>query len=305
MDSIERSIQAYKLNTNITFKEIIDIVNFVENVRNNDPIRALLDVGSPTQYLYLSDNGFDIYNGIRIIWLKFGWARKSGLPEIVNAVTGRTEVLRLSGKVYLFEPSHFVLFEHNGDTIVLYEYNQFAPRPTRLCQYLLEYYKQMKNLAVANIKMHAQRLFTKDIEKLLRGYDVVKGIRVELEASAAGILAKALGESESILESILRKFGSKIVSISWRSSRREELEISIDDILNLFHELENWTKSFVVTVKKGYFGRSQRIDLKKHSLTFRKRVKLATENGQILRSTDTRDAVEVLKTTIDDVLSQL
>lgn len=48
------------------------------------------------------------------------------------------------------------------------------------------------------------------------------------------------------------------------------------------------------------------IDLKKSALVFRKYIKLARdENGNLLRSTDTEDAIRVLVETVSDVLSQL
>ena len=307
LDSIERSIQAYRLKSNVDYRDIIETIKYIDKNRMKDPRSAILDIGSPAQYLYLSETGSEQYKNSKIVWLKFGWARKSGLPEMVNTQTGRTEILRLSGEVYLFEPSHFLLFEHDSNMLLLYEYNQFAPRPTRLCQYIEEYYKKMKNIRDTDgqPKIYAQKIFTRDIERLLRGYSIVKSIRIELEASAAGRLMRTLGESRSVLESLFNRFGSRIVSISWKSQRRGELEISIDDILRMFHELEESTYSFVVTVKKGWFDRSEKIDLKKHTLTFRKRIKLARNNGQILRSTDTKDAVNVLKNTIDEVVRQL
>jgi len=74
----------------------------------------------------------------------------------------------------------------------------------------------------------------------------------------------------------------------------------------MFYEIEEHVKTFKVWVRKGHFGRSVVIDLKRGALVFTKSVKLARdEQGNLLRSTDTKSAVNTLVETIDEVLSQL
>ena len=96
-------------------------------------------------FLFLSDNGLRHKGDVESLWIKFGWARRRGLPETLDAKTGHTEVLRLLNGVYLFEPAHFVIFGYGDNIVLLYKYNQYAPRPTRLCHYIAEFYKRMKN----------------------------------------------------------------------------------------------------------------------------------------------------------------
>jgi len=307
MDTIMRSIHVYKIETQLKFDENKSVVDYISNLRSKNPGDALLDVGSYIDFLFLSNYGnFKHRNGIEGLWIKFGYARKHGWPEALNASTGRTEVLRISGNVYLFEPSHYIMFEHNGNIVLLHEYNQYAPRPNRLCYYIEEFYKRMKNAPDLKIRMSPRHVFLRDVEKLLRAYEVVKSIHIELEQSAAKIVSKVVGESETMFETLSSKFGSKKLGLYWRSAPREELKISIDELLNMFYELEEHVGAFKVRVKKGRFGRSIEIDLKKEALIFRKPVKLARdEQGNLLRSTDTESAVSVLVETIDEVLNQL
>jgi len=143
------------------------------------------------------------------------------------------------------------------------------------------------------------------VENLLKAYDIVKSIRIELTQSALKIVSKVLGESETALESI-SKYRAETIVLGWKSAPKEELEITIDELLNMFYELEEHVKTFKVWVKKGRFGRSEEIDLKREALVFRKPVKLARdEQGNVLRSTDTESAVSALIGTIDEVLDQL
>lgn len=305
IDSIERSIQAFRIDGSLGFSDIKNIVTYISRLRAENPSKALLDKGNGIDFLFLSNNGALHRNNIEGLWLKFGWARRRGLPETLDAKTGRTEVLRLPTGIYLFEPSHFIIFEYNNTIILLYEFNQYAPRPTRLCQYLIEFFKQQLGKPNLNVKIYARRMFVRDVERLLEGYDTVKSISVELKASELGVLNRVLGESETILES-LHRFGSSRITIGWKSDPRGELEITIGDILNMFHELEPYTTSFKVRVKRGLIGGSTQIDLKKQALAFRKRIKLARdEQGNLLRSTDTNSAIEVLADTITEVISQL
>jgi len=306
IDTIMRSIHVYKIDTQLKFDEIKSVLEFVSNLRSGNPADALLDVSGGTDFLFLSSHGnFKHRGGIEGVWVKFGWARKRGWPEALDASTGRTEILRISGNVYLFEAAHYVMFEHNGTIVLLHEFNQYAPRPNRLCNYIEEFYKRMKNAPDLRIKIIPRRLFLRNVENLLKAYDTVKSIRIELTRDAIKFASRALGESETHLEHLF-KFESKSLELRWKSAPREELEITIDELLNMFYELEEHVKTFKVWVKKGRIGRSVEIDLKRAALVFRKPVKLARdEQGNLLRSTDTERAVSALIETIDEVLSQL
>jgi len=306
IDTIMRSIHVYKIDTQLKFDGVKSVLEFVSNLRSMNPADVLLDAGGGIDFLFLSNHGnFRHRDGIDGMWIKFGWARKRGWPEALDARTGRTEILRISGDVYLFEPTHYIMFEHNGSIVLLHEFNQYAPRPNRLCNYIVEFYKRMKNAPDLRIRIIPRRLFLRNVENLLKAYDTVKSIRIELTRSAAKIAAKVLGEGETALESLF-KFESESLELRWKSAPREELEITIDELLDMFYELEEHVRTFKVWVKKGRFGRSVEIDLKREALIFRKPVKLARdEQGNLLRSTDTESAVSALIETIDEVLGQL
>jgi len=144
----------YKIDTKLKFDEVKSVLEFVSNLRSRNPADVLLDVGGGIDFLFLSDyNDFKHRGGIGGVWIKFGWARKRGWPEAFDASTGRTEVLRISGDVYLFEPTHYIMFEHNGSIVLLHEYNQYAPRPNRLCNYIEEFYKRMKSTPDLRIRI--------------------------------------------------------------------------------------------------------------------------------------------------------
>ncbi len=305
LQDVERSIHVYKIETNLRFNDIKDILDYIDEIRRRNPNELLYDVGGGTRYLYAALHGVEVYSGNDIIWIKFGWARRTGLPETLNTSAGRTEYLRLPSGVYLYEPSHFLLLQHGDDVLLLHEYNFFAPRPTRLCQYLAEFYKRKQGSKDIRVKISPRRVFTKDVERLLQGYTVVKSLRIELNSSAINQLARVLGGSETVLDTLMKP-NPKAIVITWKSGPRTELKLTIDDVLNMFYELEAESKSFVVSVKKGVFGRPVKIDLKKHALIFRKRIKLARdEQGNVYRSTDTDDAISVLKDTISEVIEQL
>jgi len=304
--AIMRSIHVYRIDTQLKFDEIKSVLEFVSSLRSKNPAGILLNASTGTDFLFLSNHGDFQHSGINGVWIKFGWARQHGWPEALDANTGRTEVLRISGNVYLFEPTHYVMFKYKDDLVLLHEFNQYAPRPNRLCNYIEEFYKRMKSEPGLRIKIVPRRLFLRNVENLLKAYDIVKSIRIELTQSATKIAGKFLGGSETLLEHIFKKFGAKTIALSCKSARGEELKITIDELLNMFYELEEHVESFKVCVKKSVFGRCVEIDLKKAALTFRKPVKLARDEwGNLLRSTDTGSAVRTLIETIDEVLGQL
>jgi len=306
VDSVERSIHVYKLDSTLGFDEIEKVVNYIETVRNSTPSDVLLDVGEKTRFLFLSASGPGTLSGTKFVWLKFGWARRSGLPEAIDARTGRVEVLRLGSDVYLFEPSHFLLFRHGKDILMLYEYNAFAPRPLRLCQYIEEFYRRMKGDPNVKVRVSARRLLARNVEEVLKQFNVVRSLRIELEADAYKNLAEALHKSEEVFRLVFETFSPKYVAITWRSPPRGRLEVSPSDVIEMFRRLEPGLRSIVVTVKKGVRGRSVKIDLKKCFLIFKKHVKLARDSeGNVLRTTDTQDAVDVLKSLVGEVVASL
>lgn len=304
-DAIERSIFAFRVETNINFEDIVSTINYVSSLRNSVPKEALLDVGLGSQYLFLSDSGIIPREDMNLVWVKFGWARRTGLPETLDVSTGRVDVLRLSGEVYIYEPAHFLLFNKANETFMLSEYNMFAPRASRLCQYIVEFYKKMYKNVDINVRMYSRYLFVKNIEQLLKEYDIVKSLSIELEPSGAKSLGHVLGLNESVLQQLLGNFSARRATIKWKCERGGNLEVTIDKVLEIFNELQHDLKSF--RVKVGRFGKKPiELDLMKSILVFRKYIKLARdENGNLLRSTDTKDAIRVLAETVDDALSQL
>lgn len=86
-------------------------------------------------------------------------------------------------------------------------------------------------------------MFVKNVEELLRGYDIVKSIRIELETRGIKVASRVLGESETVLESLSKMFKPSTIVLGWKSAPKGELEISIDDILNMFYEFEPHLKT--------------------------------------------------------------
>lgn len=304
-DAIERSIFAYRVETNISFNDIKSTIDFISSLRSEVPKEALLDVGLGQQYLFLSDSGSMPYEGMDLVWVKFGWARRAGLPETLDVSTGRVDVLRLSGEVYIYEPTHFLLFNKGDEIFMLSEYNMFAPRASRLCQYIAEFYKRMKKDVSTKVKIISRLLFAKNVEQLLREYEILRSISIELMPSGAKSLARVLGQNESVLQQLLGSFSARTTTIRWKSERGESLAITIDKVLEIFNELYQDVESFRVKVVKR-LTRPVEIDLKKNVLIFRKYIKLARdENGNPLRSSDTKDAIRALAEIVSDLLNQL
>lgn len=302
-DSVEKSIHVYTIETNLSFNEIKDSINYVLRVPF---VERLLQTEMTDQYLFMSQAGFDTYQGIGFVWVKFGWARRSGLPETINTRTGGIEYLRLGIDTYLFEPAHFLIFEYNDKLVLLHEVSMFAPRPNRLCYYVAEFYKKMKGDPNLKVKMVIHRLLRADIENLLKEYNVIKSLRIEAEAEQFDKVLQKLSKQNSIVSflDIFARLNPGKLSISIKAFPGEGLNMSIQDLIALFHETEGHIDSFVIEVKKGV--RTIKIDLKKAILIFRKYIKLARDSeGNLLRVTDTNDAINALKGTISDVISQL
>lgn len=302
-DSVEKSIHVYTIETNLSCNEIKDSINYVLRVPF---VERLLQTEMTDQYLFMSQAGFDTYQGIGFVWVKFGWARRSGLPETINTRTGGVEYLRLGSDTYLFEPAHFLIFEYNDKLVLLHEASMFAPRPNRLCEYIVEFYKKMKGNSNLKVKMSVHRLLQVNVENLLREYDVIKSLRIEAEADYFNAALQKLSKQNNIVSflNLFAKFNPKKLSILLKALRGEGLNISIQELIDLFYEVERHVDSFIIVVKKGVH--TTKIDLKKAALTFRRYIKLARDNeGNLLRVTDTNDAINVLKSTISDVISQL
>jgi hypothetical protein len=302
-DSVEKSIHVYTIETNLSFNEIKDSINYVLRVPF---VERLLQTEMTDQYLFMSQAGFDTYQGIGFVWVKFGWARRSGLPETINTRTGGIEYLRLGSDTYLFEPAHFLIFEYNDKLVLLHEVSMFAPRPNRLCYYVAEFYKKMKGDPNLKVKMVIHRLLRADIENLLKEYNVIKSLRIEAEAEQFDKVLQKLSKQNSIVSflDIFARLNPGKLSILIKASPGEGLNMPIQDLIALFHETEEHIDSFVIEVKKGV--RTIKIDLKKVILIFRKYIKLARDSeGNLLRVTDTNDAINALKGTISDVVSQL
>ena len=301
-DTTERSIHVFELIGNMRFDDIKKTLSYIRSERQRNPDSILYNV-SETIFLYMSHNGTEVRDGKHILWIKFGWARRSGLPETLDVSQGRTEFLQLPSGIYLYEPSHFVIFQHGNRIIMLQEFNFFGPRVTRLCVYLTEFFRKLTGKE--KIKLHARRVFMKDVDKLLREYTVVKSIRIVVEPDSLSKLSQALGESMTALE-VLKKPKPKKIAITLMSGRGDELEMSIDEVLELFHKIEEESSSFKLKVKKSTLGRTIEIDLKRHSLIFRKRFKYARdEEGNVYRSTDTDYAIRVLLETIKDTINAI
>jgi len=302
-DSVEKSIHVYTIETNLSFNEIKDSINYVLRVPF---VERLLQTEMTDQYLFMSQAGFDAYQGIGFVWVKFGWARRSGLPEAINTRTGGVEYLRLGSDIYLFEPAHFLIFEYNDKLVLLHEVSMFAPRPNRLCYYVAEFYRKMKRNPNLKIKLVARRLLRSDIENLLKEYNIVKSLRIEVKADQIDKVLQKLSKGKSIVDflNIFDVFNPGKLSILIKAPPGEGLTVSMQDLIALFNETEEHIDSFVIEVRKGM--RPIKIDLKKAVLIFRKYIKLARDNeGNLLRVTDTNDAINALKGTISDVVSQL
>lgn len=306
MVSVERSIHAYELNIkNLSFNDIIKLLSGLNTQRQKDPSKLLLAV-SNVSYLYLAQHGTGSYStkghSIPSIWLKFGWARETGLPETLDVSNGSTQYLNLPSGTYLFEPAHFLLFEFSGRVYALHEYNFYAPRIGKLCEYLTNFWLSFGGNSDIEIKAH--RLFVSNIHNMLWGYDTVKRVYVELEASLMSSVF-ARNPPRTLLGSLFRS-NPKRLGFSFKSSKGGELDISINDLWEVFEEIFDYTKSFVVYVRKGRVGKPLKIDLKKQAIIFKKEFELAQDkNGNVYRSTDTVNAVDTLKSVISDVISQL
>jgi hypothetical protein len=302
-DNVEKSIHVYTIETNLSFNEIKDSINYVLRVPF---VERLLQTEMTDQYLFMSQAGFDTHQGIGFVWVKFGWARRSGLPETINTRTGGIEYLRLGSDTYLFEPAHFLIFEYSDKLVLLHEVSMFAPRPNRLCYYVAEFYKKMKGDPNLKVKMVIHRLLRADIENLLKEYNVIKSLRIEAEAEQFDKALQKLSKQNSIVSflDIFARLNPGKLSILIKAFPGEGLNMPIQDLIALFHETEEHIDSFVIEVKKGV--RTIKIDLKKAILIFRKYIKLARDSeGNLLRVTDTNDAINALKGTISDVVSQL
>ena len=302
-DSVERSIHVFELVGNMRFNDIERTLAYIQSERQKNPDAVLHDVGETTRFLYMSENGIQTYRNKQVLWIKFGWARKSGLPETLDVKQGKTEFLYLPSGRYLYEPAHFIIFEHSNKIVMIQEFNFFGPRATRLCTYLVEFFKKLGNNQ--RVKLYPRRVFMKDVDKLLRRYTVVKTMRIELEPPALSKLSQAMGGSKTSLDVLTKPRPGK-VAITFMSNRGEELEITIDKILELFHEIEDYTTSFKLRVKKVLWEKSVVIDLKKQAIIFRKHFKLARyKEGNVYRSADTEDAIHILLETINDVLNAI
>ncbi|WP_456453245.1 hypothetical protein [Thermococcus sp.] len=234
--------------------------------------------------------------------MKFGWARETGLPETLDASNGATQYLNLPSGTYLFEPAHFLLFEFDWGIYALHEYNFFAPRIGKLCEYLKHFWIQSGGNS--NIEIKAHRLFVRDVHELLWGYDSIKRVHIELESNSV-IQQFARNIPHNLLASLFSS-NPKRLGLSFKSSKGGELDISLDELWAIFEEFYDFTKSFVIYARRGHVGKPIKIDLKKQAIIFKRKFELAQDaNGNVYRSTSTTHAINTLKSVVPDVISQI
>ena len=304
-ETVERGIHVFELVGNVDLDDIGEALRRIEELRAKSPDSILYKVDE-TSYLYLSANGVRTHGDKTVLWAKFGWARRGGLPETLNVSRGTTEFLRLPSGTYLYEPAHFIIFSHDDRVMLLHEFNFFAPRASRLADYLVKYLRELPGRDRANL--HARRVYMKDLDKVLRGYRYITSMRIEVMASELYRLSQAFGASRTGLEALARG-GPERVAISLISERGGVLSLTIDEVLEIFHGVEDAASSFKLRVKRRLVGRATVLDLKKQFLIFRKRfryVRIRREDEDIVyRSTDTENAIDVLVDTIDEAIEAI
>ena len=304
-ETVERGIHVFELVGNVGLSDIGEALRRIEELRAESPDLILYEVDE-TSHLYLSDNGVRTHRGKPVFWAKFGWARRGGLPETLNVRRGTTEFLRLPSGTYLYEPAHFIIFSHNDRVMLLHEFNFFAPRASRLAEYLVKYLRELPGKEDANL--YARRVFMRDLDKVLRGYRYITSMRIEIKARDLHRLSQVLGGSKTNLQS-LDKGDPERIAITLISGRGETLNLSISEVLDLFYSIEDVTPSFKLKVKRRLIGRATVIDLKKQFLIFRKRfryVRIRRKGEDIVyRSTDTENAIDVLVDTIDEAIEAI
>ena len=171
VDSVEKSIHVFELLGNMRFSDIESTLAYIRSERQKNPDSIIYDVGKAGCFLYMSGCGAQTYYHRRILWMKFGWARRSGLPETLNVAQGRTEFLQLPSGIYLYEPAHFIAFQSNNRIFLLQEFNFFGPRATRLCDYLVEFFKKKSKRQI--VRLYPRRVFMSNVDKLLRRYTII------------------------------------------------------------------------------------------------------------------------------------
>jgi len=62
----------------IRFSDIVKVLGYLKNLRKTNPTELLVKVEEGAKCLYLSDCAVEKYEGYRLLWVKLGYARKTG-----------------------------------------------------------------------------------------------------------------------------------------------------------------------------------------------------------------------------------
>ena len=220
------------------------------------------------------------------IFVKFGYARRSGLPEEFDFSRFHVGPLRLDPYKGLFEASHILIKElqvgAHRKLVMCFEYNYVAPRiggfrmyTRKLIANLFE--RQLLNIQnfcsspslranTPPIKVKTIVLLRKDIAKILRQYRYynIKRLKLKFELDPShDLILKQASEISGfgLVINAVRKLLNlsplgKELSIEIYPEKNHELDINIQDIIDAYiqhPEILNVFKNFIIHIENSYF----------------------------------------------------
>ena len=164
----------------LSFSDLLTLFRAISNISHQNPSQVYLQWNRDIHLrMYDIAVKYTIFGDV--IFGKIGYSRRSNLPLIDQQ--NSLAPLTLQPNQYLYEPTHFTLFNNN---VLIIEYNQFGPRPASFKHYL----EQIAEIVgYGSLEIQLKRLSRVSLEDLKRKLDDVEIRWVHLDIAVPSILS--------------------------------------------------------------------------------------------------------------------
>jgi hypothetical protein len=265
-NTIERRINFYKINFKKGSKDIcpVDIFNHIQKLPFDDNGKYFPMAGGNSRCMFVEKS--DNYP----IKCSIGNRRNNNLPLVEES--GKTKPLEIKSTQALYEPMHFVIFNHN---IVGAEYNSYAPRIYSLEDYIInkassfvdtieiiplvnedlsKIIAKMGNIRKFNFAVHKNKLqYIEELDK-----NMVDGIKKLGESTESDVIEVIIRPKKYHKKSIKLQFLNKLPKFlinhidTVDTCKFEAEDISNENKIDIFNLLNNFvfSKEIVETISE-------------------------------------------------------
>lgn len=279
-------------------KSYADYLNNNISTGNKDVIlRFVMETGrNPVKFVFLPVvEERSIVGGIGLVGL-IGYLQTSRYPLTYDFAQMTISPIPLPRTRAIMNSAHFIVFEHNGSSYIIFERNNNAPSLTKFTEYICKAWNIVDARGALEWCPIKHVYVRKDPEITLRHYRFVTGITISGGLKAARVLGTFQGMNikEGLLSTNARQFTIEF------SGRGRSINLTIDEVIDIYRRIvehggRNIVSRFTVKVKRLIGDKTIKINLLESILTLSRHVPWAKDDeGRELGSLDTIEAFKAL-----------